>query len=155
VIQFDADGQHPANSLPRILNLLDEHEWVIGSRHKTGSYSSRRTKLAQKCLQHVVLKYHKLHCTDISSGLWGMTFKTVVQLKQYKGTTADAAIRTFGYNRGIQLFEIPVPMMDRKTGKSMHDGFSSLVNYLRTFRDIYSHSSADTIAESKSASLSM
>jgi glycosyltransferase involved in cell wall biosynthesis len=155
IVQLDADGQHPTYVLPRMFNLLNQHDWIIGSRYKTGSYRSKKTKLAQKYLTYFVQYKFQLYCTDISSGMWGMNLSTIKRLIQYKGKTADAAIRAYGHNTGISIFETPVPMKQRKTGKSMHDGLSSLLNFIRTINDIYSHTSDGTTAESKSASLSI
>ena len=155
IIQMDADGQHPTSAISRLLHASSEHEWVIGSRNNTGSYCSIKTRIGQKYLTYFVGKKHNLYCSDISSGFWCLQKQTCEQLLKYTGETADAAIRAYAHSKGIAIHEIPVAMMNRKTGKSMHDGFSSLVNFTKTFRDLYSQASAGTTADNKSASLSM
>ena len=124
IVQLDADGQHPVSYIPHLSGALSEADWVIGSRHCTGSYGSllRRTGafFAQRLLNQPGL-------CDLSSGFWAFNSETLsFFLKTFPVTYTEAPLRIQGLAQGLRLVEQPLPMPERQQGHSMHRGFSSL-----------------------------
>ena len=162
VLQVDADGQHPCSEIPRLLTALDEKDWVIASRINTGSPMSFSERVAHAGFASVVRWNTGLQITDVSSGMWALSSRCLQILLTYPFDTADVALRIFGRQNGIDIYEIPVAMSRRKAGQSMHRGLSRFFNLGSTIGDVYrllsgrySQASGETTADDKSASLSM
>ena len=162
VIQIDADGQHPCAAIPRMCHALEGKDWVIGSRANTGTQMSFSAPAAHAGFAAVLRWNTGVTITDVSSGMWALSPKSLQVLLSYPFDTADVALRLFGLQRGLKVAEIPVPMDQRTTGRSMHQGVSRFLNLGNTIADLYrllsgrhSQASEGTTADDKSASLSM
>jgi len=115
---------------------LENGQWVIGSRYNTGSEFSAAKYIAHLLLSQLVRNKTGVTLTDLSSGMWGLLPETMRILLDYNGSTADAAIRVYGIQKGLKLVEIPVPMNPRITGESMHQGTAAVRNLFKTISDI-------------------
>ena len=92
--------------------------------------------IAHLLLSQLVRNKTGVTLTDLSSGMWGLLPETMRILLDYNGSTADAAIRVYGIQKGLKLVEIPVPMNPRITGESMHQGTAAVRNLFKTISDI-------------------
>ncbi len=125
VIQFDADLSHPAEALPRMIELLRIHPVVIGSRYVRGG-GSRNWDLRRRCLSYGGNVYARLltgvPAHDMTAGFVGY------QAGVLRRIDLDA-IRSEGYaflmemkftlhRLRIPLFEFPIIFTERESGKS-------------------------------------
>lgn len=129
---IDADGQHRADSLPRMLEYLrtSDADVVIGSRFldRDGHYRpSRARKMGISLFSRLASMVIKQHITDPTSGLQVMTsgvaqfFCTDVYPTDYP----DADILILLHRTGFRIAEVPVQMRP-PPGKSMHAGHRSI-----------------------------
>ncbi len=77
-ITFDADGQHPAHMLPKYIELLPDHDLVLGIRPETARFSEFVFAIYTRC------RY------GIRDPLCGMKAYRLSVLEQYKFDTYDS-----------------------------------------------------------------
>jgi glycosyltransferase involved in cell wall biosynthesis len=138
VIQLDADGQHPPEVLPRMLAALADASWVIGSRSGTSSPGPITRRAGNAALSLAVWAACGARIADVTSGLWALDSQALsVFADHFPDDVADANIRVMASRAGLRISEIPVPMVERDSGESMHDGLSGVVNFQRSLRAIW------------------
>ena len=138
LIQLDADGQHPPSAVPRLLHQILENpnlDWVIGSRAGTGTYIPFDRRLVQELFSRWVEQKTQHRFGDISSGFWALNRRGLEVLSRYPYQTADVLIRLYGLKEGLRFKEIPVPMLERKSGQSMHSRLTALLSILKLCRE--------------------
>lgn len=136
LVQLDGDGQHPPHAIWRIQQGLQQADWVIASRHNTGSTQELSRIIGQQiCQKYVQYKTHTTY-TDISSGFWAVSRTGIEIFANYPLQTADAALRFFAWKHGLSFLEIPVAMNVRENGASMHAGWRSIVHLWKVYQDI-------------------
>jgi len=125
VIQFDADLSHPAEGLPRMLELLRDNPVVIGSRYvkggRTENWGLRRRMLSRGASIYARL-LTGVPVRDMTSGFTGYQ---VAALKRVD----LMAIRSEGYaflmelkyalhRLGTKMVEFPITFSERDAGHS-------------------------------------
>jgi dolichol-phosphate mannosyltransferase len=125
VIQFDADLSHPAEALPRMIELLRTHPVVIGSRYVRWG-GSRNWDLRRRCLSYGGNVYARLltgvPVHDMTAGFVGYRADVLRRIDL-------DAIRSEGYaflmemkftlhRLRIPLFEFPIVFTERASGRS-------------------------------------
>ena len=138
LIQLDADGQHPPEVLPRMAAALASSNWVIGSRSGTTSPGplSRRAGNAALSLAVWAACGHRIQ--DVTSGLWALDSAAITAFADhFPDDVADANVRVMAARNGLSIQEIPVPMIARDSGESMHDGLAGVRNFQRSLRAIW------------------
>lgn len=117
IVVMDADGSHPPEAIPKMVQMLNEETWfVIGSRYVKGGYNydsfmRRFISLFYCCLARMTLS-NKIH--DSMSGFW-VGWRWAFQFQP-----------TQSYKFGLQLLkkyhkfikEYPIIFVKRKEGKS-------------------------------------
>jgi glycosyltransferase involved in cell wall biosynthesis len=130
-IQFDGDGQHPANEIKNLISPIinNEADVVIGSRfiEKQGFQSTvlRRTGINYfKNLNKVLLG---LTITDSTSGFRALNKKAIKIVCDYYPDEypEPEAIVLYTLNH-LTIKEIPVVMNERQGGQSSIRSFSSI-----------------------------
>lgn len=125
VIQFDADLSHPAEALPRMLELLASYPVVIGSRYVRGGGTENwgvRRRLLSRCGNLYARLLTGVPVRDMTAGFVGYQ---VAALKQVD----LGAIRSEGYaflmelkftlhRLGTRIFEFPIIFSERGAGRS-------------------------------------
>ena len=136
LLQMDADGQHPAQSIPVLLDALESADLSIGSRLAPGGSApgwspSRRWTIA---LMASVTKFLSgLSVRDVSSGFQAMRPEVVHHLAaDFPTDLTDANVLVRLHRKGFQIVEVPVRMQPRDGGGSMHGGIKSLIYAGRT-----------------------
>lgn len=138
VIQLDADGQHPPAVLPRMLAALSEASWVIGSRSGTSSPGPLARRAGNAALSLAVWAACGAHISDVTSGLWALDSRALAVFgASFPDDVADANVRVMACRAGLTIAEIPVPMVERDAGESMHDGLAGVRNFQRSLRAIW------------------
>lgn len=125
LIQFDADLSHPPELLPRMLELLETHDVVIGSRYIAGG-GSRNWSLGRKTLSFGANLYARVltgvPVHDMTAGFTGYRAGAL------RGIDLDA-IHSNGYaflmemkfnlhRKGARFAEFPIIFADREAGHS-------------------------------------
>lgn len=125
VIQFDADLSHPAEALPRMLELLAEYPVVIGSRYARGGRTENwglRRRLLSRCGNLYARLLTGVPVRDMTAGFVGYQVATLKRVDL-------AAIRSEGYaflmemkyaldRLGAKMVEFPITFSERCAGRS-------------------------------------
>jgi hypothetical protein len=124
-VQFDADGQHPADALESVVApvLAGEVDVCIGSRFVARSgyhapFSRRAGMLLFSMLVSVTLRQR---ITDTTSGLraYGRAVMETCQ-HEFPADFPDAPLLIALARRGFRLREVPVTMRERRAGRSFY-----------------------------------
>jgi glycosyltransferase involved in cell wall biosynthesis len=133
VAQIDADGQHSASDLPRLLRRLEESEAdvVIGSRFldRDGHYTpSAARKLGMSLFARLATIVTKSHVTDSTSGLQVIrgSVARFFCSEVYPQDYPDADILILLHRSGFRVSEVPVRMQLPPDAATLHRGHRSL-----------------------------
>ncbi len=123
VIQFDGDGQHLANEIPRILEPYRENgaDLVVGSRFLSGSgfTSSIQRRMGSKILSFVVSTLIGKRVTDTTSGFRVYGRKAVAFFSSgYPEDYPEVEALILAHKKGLMIEEAPAKMSARMIGKS-------------------------------------
>lgn len=128
VVQVDADGQHDPAEVPSLLDLLRDHDIVIGARFAgTGRYAMRGPrKWASKVLALAISRTAKTQLTDTTSGFRASGPRAIALFAtnypaEYLGDTVESLV--IGCRAGLKVTQIPVAMRQRTTGVPSHRPF--------------------------------
>lgn len=129
VVTMDADGQHGAETLTRILEPLDRGvaDVVIGS---CVSRASRARRLAWSFFRRLT----GLPFADLTSGLRAYShqvFDLAVSPEATLLDFQDVGVLVLLSNSGARIVEVPVPMTRRRIGKSrIFSSWARVLDYL-------------------------
>lgn len=134
VVQMDADGQHPASAIDGLLRALEEADLVVGSRFVGGS--GYRVpfwrKTAVLALGHWASAWARQPLRDVTSGFRAWRREALEALvPEYPERVADANLLVRAVRMGLRVKEVPVPMRERRSGRSMHEGPDAAIFALR------------------------
>jgi glycosyltransferase involved in cell wall biosynthesis len=131
--QLDADGQHPPEFLPSMLERLEmsDADVVIGSRFldKRGHYRpSAARKLGIAVFARLASWYMRHPVSDPTSGFQVMRGKVARFFcsEVYPTDYPDADILILLHRSGFRVREVPVEMRLAPAGKRLHSGHRSL-----------------------------
>jgi glycosyltransferase involved in cell wall biosynthesis len=136
VVQVDADGQHDASYIPRLIEALEHADVVVGARFAgEGDYAARGPRRwAMRLLAAVLsrLAHHRL--SDVTSGFRAVNRRGIRLFaehypSEYLGDTVESlviAVRT-----GCTVAEVPVSMRTRSTGRASQTTFRSVLYLAR------------------------
>ncbi|MCM8783367.1 MAG: glycosyltransferase family 2 protein [Candidatus Omnitrophica bacterium] len=138
VVHFDADGQHVAEEIPKLLQPLKtgECDLALGSRYleNSGYKLSFLRKFASKIISRILYFYLRKTIKDPTSGFRAMN-KGVINLFTQKYPYDYPEIEEFliltKYN--LKIKEIPVRMRPRTKGKSSFTFGRSLFYIFKIF----------------------
>jgi glycosyltransferase involved in cell wall biosynthesis len=126
IVTFDADGQHRASDIPRLVNALVDHKafYALGSRFLGRSYGM---PLARRVLLHAAVWFTRavtgLRLTDTHNGLRAMTREGArrIALRQNRMAHASELLEQVAAS-GLPYIEVPVTI--DYTGYSLAKGQS-------------------------------
>ena len=140
IIQMDADLSHNPRVILKMIDKLNNHDLVIGSRYVSGGGSenwSRFRKLISQFANVItrLLLSSKIH--DLTSGYKAFTYSAL------KGLSFEQT-SSVGYNfqvemnimcerQGYRICEIPIIFIERKVGQSKFDIKIIIESALRVF----------------------
>jgi glycosyltransferase involved in cell wall biosynthesis len=136
-VQFDADGQHDAGEIPRLLAALDDGaDLVIGSRFadKSVPYDVGRTRrLAMRVLHLGVRALSGRRFTDTSSGFRAFSRPMLERFAaSYPVDYMDSVeALLLALAAGMRVEEVPVRMRVRVAGAPSNRSFKLVYHYLR------------------------
>jgi glycosyltransferase involved in cell wall biosynthesis len=126
--RVDADGQHPAQELARLLALVraDECDVAVGSRFVSGEgYAAYRyrpspaRRFGTAVLRRAMKLVLRRPFGDATSGLYAVNAKALPLLAETfvsRAPEVEALIRIS--DAGLRLCEVPVTMEERQSGES-------------------------------------
>ena len=132
VIQLDADGQHDVCYAKALKQELVGVDWVIGSRHRTGSAISPSKQIAS-LLGRYLLGEPGLF--DVSSGYWALNRRAIHYFFHvFPVSYTEAPLRMRAIADGIKIKELCVAVDSRHSGVSMHAGVKGMVHGLKMLK---------------------
>lgn len=126
-LQMDADGQHEAAMLPRLLAGLEQGaDVVLGSRYRDEAAppTSRLRRIGTRLFAAIASRWTRTPITDPTSGFQGLSRKALeaVVTDGFPEDYPDTDVLVEHHRRGLKLLEVPVRMHARRGGLSMHRG---------------------------------
>jgi glycosyltransferase involved in cell wall biosynthesis len=138
VIKVDADGQHDPRYVPKLVDALDEADFVIGARFAgEGDYTVRGPrKWAMRMLSVVLSRLGRTRLTDTTSGFVAANRRTIELLAhwypvEYLGDTIEVLVRLM--RNGYKVRQVPVTMRARMAGTPSHSPIKSTIYLSRAF----------------------
>ncbi|MEO5968851.1 MAG: polyprenol monophosphomannose synthase [Bdellovibrionia bacterium] len=124
-IEMDADFSHHPKYLPRMLELLEQNQVVIGSRYVPGG-GTVNWGIARKLLSRGGSIYSRLilgaPIRDFTGGFngWKREVLTHVNLPTLRsdGYSFQIELKYRAFLKGFKIHEFPIVFEDRKVGKS-------------------------------------
>ena len=124
LITLDADFSHDPKEIPKIIKLLEEHDFVIGSRYIAGGKNTQPfyryliSYLGNKIIKNLL----NIKMTEFTTSYRGFNLKKLnhFSLKNIKGRGYSFFMETVVilYRLGFNCIEFPIVFKDRKFGKS-------------------------------------
>ena len=137
-VQFDGDGQHRANHIPRLLEpvLAGRADLVVGSRILGGlkyRFSFERF-LGSRMLAGLVSLLTRRRITDPTSGFRAAGRRAICFFSRHYpqtwlGDTVEALVEVARH--GMTLEEVPVRMRQRRRGRSAAGRITGFIHTLR------------------------
>lgn len=120
-VQIDADGQHDARDIPKLVTSLKSADMVIGSRYiKKTKYITPFVRLVGiKIFSDLIYLTCNQRIYDSTSGFKALNRKAINFFSNYDPQEfPDPALRVSFLKNGYKIKEVPVEMKERLTGKS-------------------------------------
>ncbi|MNJ35060.1 glycosyltransferase family 2 protein [Paenibacillus bouchesdurhonensis] len=120
-VQMDADGQHPAEELPKLIDQTACYDLVIGSRYlKSTSYrSSYMRRIGMIFFSKLVTLLTRQRFTDTTSGFRAAGRKVIdLYAAYYPIDYPEVESLVYLKRHGCQITEVSTEMRRRKAGRS-------------------------------------
>jgi len=120
-VQMDADGQHRAADLPKLLAAIPHSDLVIGSRYveETAYRSSATRRVGILFFSQLVSIVTRQRFTDTTSGFRAANRKVIaLYASYYPSDYPEVESIVYLKRRGCRLIEVPVEMRSREAGRS-------------------------------------
>ncbi|TNH29759.1 glycosyltransferase family 2 protein [Micromonospora orduensis] len=137
-IQIDADGQHDPRYVPKLVDLLDDNDLVIGARFAgEGDYNVRGPRRwAMVMLSAVLSRVARTKLTDTTSGFRAANRRVIEMFAgwypaEYLGDTVETLVHTA--RRGYRIRQVPVAMRKRMAGTPSHSPAKAMIYLGRAF----------------------
>jgi glycosyltransferase involved in cell wall biosynthesis len=136
VIQIDADGQHDPRYVPKLVDALDDADFVIGARFAgEGDYNvGGPRRWAMTLLSLALSRMARVKLSDTTSGFRAANRRTIELLAhwypvEYLGDTIEVLVRLL--RNGYRINQVPVTMRARQAGTPSHSPIKSTVYLAR------------------------
>ncbi|GIP21868.1 glycosyltransferase family 2 protein [Paenibacillus sp. J22TS3] len=120
-IQMDADGQHPAEELPKLIAKASDYDLVIGSRfvEETSYRSSSMRRVGIIFFSKLVTLVTRQKFTDTTSGFRAAGRKVInLYAEYYPMDYPEVESIVYLKRKGCRITEVSTEMRSRETGKS-------------------------------------
>jgi len=137
-IQVDADGQHDPRYVPKLVDALQDADFVIGSRFAgEGDYRVRGPRhWAMVMLSVVLSRLARTRLTDTTSGFRACG-RQLIELfarwypAEYLGDTVEVLVRVCRSRYRVR--QIPIAMRTRMAGTPSHSPVKATIYLFRAF----------------------
>ncbi|MEV4712696.1 glycosyltransferase family 2 protein [Micromonospora sp. NPDC049374] len=131
-VQVDADGQHDPRYVPKLVDLLDDYDLVIGARFAgEGDYTVRGPRRwAMGMLSLVLSGLAGTTLTDTTSGFRAANRRMIEMFAhwypvEYLGDTVETLVHAA--RRGYRIQQVPVAMRRRMAGSPSHSPTRAMI----------------------------
>ncbi|MEU6025060.1 glycosyltransferase family 2 protein [Micromonospora sp. NPDC048871] len=131
-VQIDADGQHDPRYVPKLVDLLDDYDLVIGARFAgEGDYFVRGPRRwAMGMLSLVLSGLAGTTLTDTTSGFRAANRRMIEMFArwypaEYLGDTVETLVHAA--RRGYRIQQVPVAMRRRMAGTPSHSPAKAMI----------------------------
>ncbi|MFY1576823.1 glycosyltransferase family 2 protein [Verrucosispora sp. WMMD703] len=131
-VQVDADGQHDPRYVPKLVDLLGDHDLVIGARFAgEGEYTVRGPRRwAMAVLSLVLSGLAGTTLTDTTSGFRAANRRMIEMFAhwypvEYLGDTVETLVHAA--RRGYRIQQVPVAMRRRMAGTPSHSPTRAMI----------------------------
>ncbi|PMR58753.1 glycosyl transferase family 2 [Verrucosispora sp. ts21] len=131
-VQIDADGQHDPRYVPKLVDLLDDYDLVIGARFAgEGDYAVRGPRRwAMGMLSMVLSGLAGTTLTDTTSGFRAANRRMIEMFArwypaEYLGDTVETLVHAA--RRGYRIQQVPVAMRRRMAGTPSHSPAKAMI----------------------------
>ncbi|MEV6694750.1 MULTISPECIES: glycosyltransferase family 2 protein [Micromonospora] len=131
-VQIDADGQHDPRYVPKLVDLLDDYDLVIGARFAgEGDYAVRGPRRWAMGMLSVVLSgLAGTTLTDTTSGFRAANRRMIEMFArwypaEYLGDTVETLVHAA--RRGYRIQQVPVAMRRRMAGTPSHSPAKAMI----------------------------
>ena len=124
LITMDADLSHDPKEIPVLINLLDKHEFVIGSRYmKGGKCEMQGLRLLMSIIGNKVIRLVlKLKCNEFTTSYRGFNIEKLqnfnLNIVKSKGYSFFMETVYRISQKGFKVQEIPINFKNRTKGQS-------------------------------------
>lgn len=138
-ITLDADLSHDPNEIPKIINLLKNNEFVIGSRYIKGGncemsfFRKILSKFGNKIIKYIL----NMKCNEFTTSYRGFNLE---KLKNFELNEINSKGYSFFmetifrlYKKNYSIYEIPIDFKNRTQGKSK----ISKIEIFRTLKNLF------------------
>ena len=130
-IQFDGDGQHQADEIPKILkpHILHGTDLVVGSRFLSegGFTSSMQRKIGSKILSFIISSLVGKTITDTTSGFRVYGKRAIERFSSiYPEDYPEVEALYLAHKMGLSIEEVPSEIVSRTAGKSSINTFEAV-----------------------------
>jgi glycosyltransferase involved in cell wall biosynthesis len=143
IVQMDGDGQHLPGEVPQVLApVLDgSADIVIGSRYLSTANTYKTSfirKAGQKFFGMILSVITGYKITDPTSGFQCLNRKAfeLFSRGQFPHDFPDADVLLMAHYAGFRVKEVPVVMLERMGGVSMHSGLKPLYYIIKMILSI-------------------
>ncbi|MBN1673872.1 MAG: glycosyltransferase family 2 protein [Kiritimatiellae bacterium] len=144
VLQMDGDGQHPADELPRLIQPVSDGraDLVIGSRYlnpDTHFPTSFARRVGQMVFAAAVFLFTRRRFSDPTSGFQALSKRATTFFASgfFPCDYPDADVLLMSHLAGLRMMEIPVRMLPREDGRSMHSGLSCVYYVMKMLLSMF------------------
>ncbi|MCK5849733.1 MAG: glycosyltransferase family 2 protein [Kiritimatiellae bacterium] len=138
VLQMDADGQHLASELPKLLQIIrnNESDIAIGSRYcknEDTSLASPLRHFAHKIISQIIFIITRLRLSDPTSGFQALNKRALTFFSSgvFPCDYPDSDVIIMAHLAGLRVKEVQTNMQPRASGKSMHSGLTPVYYTLK------------------------
>lgn len=133
-VQMDADGQHPAEELPKLIAMTGEYDLVIGSRYTeaTSYRSSRMRRAGMLFFSGLVTLVTGQRFTDTTSGFRAAGRKVIdLYAIYYPMDYPEVESIVYLKRKGCRIAEVSTEMRRRTAGRSSITPWKSVYYMLK------------------------
>ena len=143
VIQFDADGQHDPEDICHMIDELKkgQADIVIGSRFlgKGNFKAGFLKKVVIVFMRFLIKAFAKTNITDPTSGFKGLSKRTYLYyaaMGNFPSDYPDADVLIQMLRLHFKVTEIPINVVNRNNGTSMHSGLRPMIYLVKVLLSI-------------------
>jgi len=136
VVTMDADGQHPASELERLVRPIvdDEADFVIGSRYEGNDYTDNSTvrRAGIWAFTHLINVLTKSDITDCTNGFRAIRGGAIGDLTLTEERFSAPELIIEARKHGLRIREIPITVAERQAGETKKPQLSYALGLART-----------------------
>jgi len=136
VVTMDADGQHPADQLDRLVSPVveDEADYVLGSRYigVDNSNNGITRQSGIRVFTSLINATTKANITDCTNGFRAIRGSDLENLTLTEERFSAPELIIEARKKGLRIAEIPVTIRQRESGKTKKPKFGYAIGLART-----------------------